>query len=153
MGGDAATTLRSLAGMWRGHGQVSLPSRPTTDYDEEISFTLRNETSLEYRQRATHSADGSPSHSEVGIWRVVDDGTLEVSIAIAGAVEVSEGTIADDRIDLASRGVVRASTSLRFAGTARHYRLAPDRLTYEIDLATVAYPLSGHLRGDLRRLG
>lgn len=104
-------------------------------------------------ERATHSVDGSPSHAEVGFWRVTADGTLEISVAIGGAVEVSEGTIAAEMIELASSGVVRAGTSHRFAGTARHYRLEPDRITYEVELATVDHPLSGHLRGELRRVG
>jgi hypothetical protein len=147
-----AEILQSLVGTWRGQGQVWLPTRPATDYDEEIRFSPRNDTTIEYWQRATHSVDGSPSHAEVGFWRVTADGTLEISVAIGGAVEVSEGTIAADLIELASSGVVRASTSRRFAGTARHYRLKPDRITYEVELATVDHPLSGHLRGELRRV-
>lgn len=148
-----ARILGSLIGTWRGHGQVWLPTRPATDYDEEIRFSPRNPTTIEYWQHATHSVDGSPSHAEVGFWRVTADGALEVSVAIGGAVEVSEGTLAADRIELRSSGVVRARTSRRFAGTARHYRLEPDRITYDVELATVDHSLSGHLRGELRRVG
>jgi hypothetical protein len=132
---------------------VWLPARPATDYDEEIRFSPRNDTTIEYWQHATHSADGSPSHAEVGFWRVAADATLEVSVAIGGAVEVSDGTITADRIELRSRGVVRAGSSRRFAGTARHYRLERDRITYDVELATVDHPLTGHLHGELRRVG
>ena len=144
--------LRSLVGTWRGSGEAWLPTRPATEFDEEMRFATLRENSVEYGQRATHRADGSPSHAEFGIWRVVDDGTVEVSVAIGGAVEVSEGRVEDDRLFLVSRGVVRATTSVRFAGTTRRYRLAADVLTYDVELATVAYPLSSHLRAELRRV-
>jgi hypothetical protein len=149
---EALSFLRSLVGTWRGGGEVWLPTRPATEFDEEIRFAPLRENSVEYGQHATHRADGSPSHAEFGIWRVVDDGTIEVSVAIGGAVEASEGRVRRDGLELVSRGVVRATSSVRFAGTTRRYQLAGDVLTYDVELATVTYPLSSHLRAELRRV-
>ena len=147
----AADVLASLAGTWRGGGTVSTPSMEPRDYEEVVVFTLRKPGILEYWQRSSDAADGSILHGEAGVWRVTADGVLEIAVAIAGAAEISEGTMTAERIDTETTGVLRASTSMRFAGLARHYALQGDAIEYEMELATVAYELTGHLRGRLRR--
>lgn len=148
----AANVLASLAGKWHGGGGVWTPSMEPRDYEETVVFTLRKPGILEYWQRSTDAADGSILHGEAGVWRVTSEGRVEIAVALAGATEISEGTIAPDRIDTQTTAVGRATTSLRFAGLARHYALRGNTIAYEFELATVSYPLSSHLRGELRRV-
>ena len=147
----ASATLLSLVGRWLGRGKVRLPTLAPHDYKEEIRFAVRSSASLEYWQRAIDPIDGSLLHAEVGVWRVTPAGLLEISVAFPGATEVAEGTIDERSIRLLSTVVGRAATSLRFAGSARRYDLRENAIAYEIELATVSYPLAGHLIGEVRR--
>jgi hypothetical protein len=146
----ASDVLAWLLGEWRGRGIVSVPVMPRRDYDEVVRFTRRSEGSIDYWQRAVDLHDGSLLHSELGIWRVVD-GRIEVSVALPGASEVSEGSVTDQGIVLASTSVGRASAGAPLIGTARRYELTNDSISYEISIATDRAPTFGHLRGQLHR--
>ncbi len=80
-------------------------------FEEEIRFTQRSATSLDYWQRARAQSDGLMLQSESGIWRTTELGTLEVSVALPGATEVSEGTLEEQTIRLSSTAVGRAATA------------------------------------------
>ena len=90
-------------------------------------------------------------HSETGIWRVAGSGSFEISVALPGGTEVSEGRPEGDTIVLSSTSVGRATTGARLVGTTRQYDLRGDAIFYEIGLATEAFSMFGHIVGDLRR--
>lgn len=150
-GPNAVAMLMSLAGDWRGHGVVSLPTMPPQAYDEEMRFAVRSPTSLDYWQRATDALDGALLHSESGIWRVTETGSFEVTVALPGAAEVSEGAARGARLGLSSTSIGRARTGARLTHAARAYELDQDAIRYEVEIATEAYPPVAHLRGEVRR--
>jgi len=148
----ARAALRALVGSWRGSGMVTIGFETPREYDEEIEFAVRSPASLDYRQRATDARSGEMLHSENGIWRVTDDGLFEVSVALPGAAEVTEGATVDGRhIALSATSIARAATGAGLVHSERRYELADGELAYEIAIATTSFRLSAHLRGRLRR--
>jgi hypothetical protein len=143
--------LASLVGAWHGRGTVAFPSMALRAYDEVVRFSARSGVSLDYWQRANDVVDVSMLHSETGIWRVTEAGGLEISVALPGATEVSEGTINESAIVLASTTIGLATTGARLIETARRYELQHDAISYEIGIATEGLSMIGHLVGDLRR--
>jgi subtilisin family serine protease len=147
----APDVLGDLIGTWRGSGVAELPSTEPVRFHEEIRFTRRSETSLHYWQRATGQAEGALLHSEAGIWRTTDAGGVEISIALPGATEMSEGTLAPGSIWVSSTAIARAATAARLTDVVRNYSLGPDRIDYEISIGTEGFALRGHIRGSLAR--
>lgn len=145
-------TLLSLAGTWSGAGTAELPAMEAIAFEEEIRFTRRSATSLDYWQRARAQADGSMLHSESGIWRTTELGTLEVSVALPGATEVSEGTVERQTLRLSSTMVGRAATAATLSHVERRYEISDGSLVYDISIATADFRLTGHIRGRLRRV-
>jgi len=89
----ALSTLTALVGTWRGKGTARLPSMGAVDFDEVVRFSRRSPNSLDSWQRAVAAGDGTMLHSESGIWRVTSTGSLEVTVALPGATEVSEPSV------------------------------------------------------------
>jgi nitrobindin-like protein len=147
----ALALLDALEGEWDGGGTVETPILAQLAFTEEVRFWRRDPTSLNYYQRAVR-ADGQLSHSEVGIWRLGSPGRLELTIALPGSTEVAEGSVADGSIETTTTVVGRAATSMRFRGARRRYRLAGDTLEYEVDLASVNFPMSFHVRATVHRI-
>ena len=143
--------MAGLVGTWRGRGIVSLPATAPREYVEVVRFSIRSPTSLDYWQRATSAVDGTLLHSESGLWRVTGTGSLEISVALPGGTEVSEGTIDETTVVLASTAIGRATTGARLVATARRYELRGDAIAYEIGITTERFPIPRHLIGDLRR--
>jgi hypothetical protein len=106
-GDGEASILASLVGRWHGRGTVSLPSMKPREYREEVRFTWRSLASLDYWQRAV---DGSMLHSEAGIWRTPATDSIEISVALPGGTEVSEGHLGAGSINLESTSIGRAAT-------------------------------------------
>jgi len=82
------------------------------------------------------------------------DGEVELVLAHPiGVTEVAHGRL--DGAELRLRGeelaIGRAATGLDVRGLERRYRIDGDALTYEIDMATGATPMTLHLTGSLRR--
>jgi hypothetical protein len=149
----AMSTLTALVGTWRGTGVVELPSMEPIDFEEEIRFARRSPDSLDYWQRAVAARDKSMLHSESGIWRTTAAGALEVTVALPGATEVSEGTIGNGSIRLSSTAVGVAATGAMLRSTVRRYDIAGDVISYEISIATASFSTTGHIRAYLRRSG
>lgn len=150
-GRGAIGLLASLVGTWRGRGTLALPSKAPREFEEEVRFTVRSPASLDYWQRATDVMDGSMLHSESGIWRVTKADTFELSVALPGAAEVSEGVIDGVAVVLASTAVARAETGVGLVATARRYELRGNTMAYEIGIKTEGFAMPGHIKGDLHR--
>ena len=148
----ALALLDALEGEWQGGGTVETPTSPAQPFTETMRFWRRSATSLDYWQRAVGTT-GEQLHDEVGVWRLGAPGRLELTIALAGSVEVAEGEVIDDRLETASTAVARAATSTRFAGTRRRYHLHGDLLDYDVDLASTNFAMAFHLRATVRRVG
>jgi len=87
------------------------------------------------------------------MWRATPEGVLMITIAQPRRTEVSEGTVRDGLIEVASTGTDHATDASPVVASRRRYRLDGDELSYEFEMATgsVAQP-TRHLVGSLRRL-
>ena len=121
------------------------------DFAEEIRFSRRSPNSIDYWQRAVATGDGSMLHSESGIWRATAAGPLEVTVALPGATEVSEGSVDGATIRVASTAIGLAATGTKLRQAIRRYDLTGDSLTYEISIATADFALTAHISGELHR--
>ena len=123
------------------------------DYEEEIRFLDHGGTPLVYQQRAWSPGDGEPLHIETGIWRASPDGRLVVTVALPRVTEISEGSVADGRIALATTAVRRAEGGAGLVAVRRTYVHAEGEIHYEVGMATEEVTeVTHHLRGTLRRV-
>lgn len=148
-----AALLAPLLGTWRGSGEGGFPTMQPFAFEEELHFEDVGTRDLLYLQRGWDPATGQTLHAEAGIWRVTDDGALTVTIAQPRTAEVSEGTIANGVVELASTSVGRATPPSRLVAVRRRYTVAGDSLEYEMGMATESVAtITRHLRGRLQRV-
>ena len=144
--------LAGLLGTWSGDGEGFYPTIDRFGYREETTFSHVGKPFLAYVQRSRRSDTGAPAHSETGFWRPRPDGRIEVVLAHSfGGVEVLEGSIGDDSIDLASVAFVPTSSAKDIRRVHRIYRLTAATLEYEIAMEAVGQPLQGHLTARLKK--
>lgn len=148
-----ASPIGFLAGVWRGSGRGEFPTMDPFDYEEEVRFLDLGVAPLIYQQRAWSPSDGELLHVETGIWRSSPDGQLAVTVALPRVTEVSEGTIADNRILLTATSVRRASGGSGLVAVLREYTLTGENeIRYRISMATEEVTeVTHHLAGVLRR--
>lgn len=147
----ALAVLDALVGTWKGQGHGDFPTMDPFDYDEEIVFSRLDERSIGYQQRAWDTSDGEILHYENGVWRISADGRFEVTVAMPGVAEVSEGTTEDGTIRLMSSSMRRAARGAALVASERTYELRGDALTYDIHMGTVPVPVQPHIRAALAR--
>jgi THAP4-like, heme-binding beta-barrel domain len=145
-------TLAPLLGTWRGDGAGTFPTMPDFRYEEEIRFEDLG-GDVAYFQRAWDPASGVVLHAEAGIWRATGEGTVVATIAQASRTEVSEGTIRDGVVELATTGTGAAGGVVPVSASRRTYRISGEMLTYEYAMAVRDMEAAAqHLAGTVRRL-
>ena len=143
--------LAQLVGTWHGAGTGSFPTMAEFVYEEEIRFEDLG-GDVAYFQRAWDPATGMALHAEAGIWRTTDEGTVVATIAQARRTEVSEGTVRDGLIELASSSTGAATGVMPVTTSRRSYRLRGDELTYQYAMATQGMDVAErHFSGTVRR--
>lgn len=143
--------LAPLLGTWRGEGTGSFPTMAPFRYEEEIRFEDLG-GDVAYFQRAWDPAGGMVLHAEGGIWRATGEGTVIATIAQARRTEVSEGTIRDGVVELATTATGAATDVMPVTASRRRYRLTGDELAYEYAMATGGMVAAeSHLSGTVRR--
>jgi hypothetical protein len=146
--------LLFLVGTWVGEGHGEYPTIDSFDYGEEIVFEHPGRPVITVRQRAWILADSRPSHAETGFLRATEDGHAEALIAQGnGIVQVQEGTVSGQKLQLRSTTVGRSSTAKEVHEVARTFEVDGDELRYEMSMAAVGQPMTHHLRAMLRRVG
>jgi hypothetical protein len=141
-----------LIGTWRGEGAGDYPTIEPFRYGEEVTFVAFGRPVLAYSQRTWSLDDGAPLHREKGFWRPQEDGRLEVVLAHTfGVVEIQEGMLDGQRVELKSTTVALTSTAKRIDEITRTFELRDDALRYTVQMAAVDQPLQIHLRAELRR--
>lgn len=150
--------LRAFAGHWEGAGEGEYPTIEPFTYVEEIHLVpVPGKPLLAYRSATRHPQTGAPMHAESGWLRPVGGDAVELVVAQGpGLVEVAEGLV--DAFDgggelvLGSSLVAGTATAKEVTATERRYRVAGDRLDYDLAMAAVGVPLTHHLRASLGRV-
>jgi hypothetical protein len=142
-----------LLGKWAGEGQGDYPTASPFPYGEETTYSHMGKAFIAYTQRSWSLDDGRPLHTEMGYWRCPAPGRVELIVAHpTGHAEVSEGTVEGGSVCLGTTGILAATSAKEVSGLSRRIVVNGDELTYELEMAAVGYPLTGHLRAVLRRV-
>jgi hypothetical protein len=140
-----------LLGTWAGEGEGDWPSSGPFRYGEEMSFEQVGEPFLLYSQRSW-ATGGEPLHFERGFLRPVGAGRVELVLAHPlGIVEVAEGSVSANAIDVTSTTVATTATGSPVTELRRRFDLEGDVLRYELEMAMRDVPLTRHLKGELKR--
>ena len=151
---EALEALAWLMGSWSVGGAGEYPTIESFEYREESTFThpQPDVPALLYTQRTW--IGGAPSHAETGYLRGVPGGRAELVVAQPGGrVEVHDGTVADDRIELTSVLVGCTPTAKLVTEVRRTIeRRGEFSLWYRLDMAAVGEDLLYHCEAVLHRV-
>ena len=143
--------LAFLLGTWTGSGDGHYPTIEDFHYVEEVNFWHWGTPVIGYSQR-TRSPGGEPLHGEMGYWRPVADGAIEVVLAHPfGLVEVQAGRLEETRIELESLSTVGTPTAKDVTRVRRTLEVAGNEMVYDLEMAAVGHPLTHHLQARLTR--
>lgn len=151
---DEVASLAFLLGTWSGEGSGSYPTIEPFTYREMLRFDHVGEPYLLYVQESW-SPEGEPVHFERGFLRP-GAGPHDVELMLAhpiGVTEIAYGRLGggDLRLSADDATIGRSATGSDVHGLERRYHVNGDALTYELDMATGATPMTLHLAASLRR--
>jgi hypothetical protein len=142
--------LRFLLGTWLGEGKGEYPTIAPFNYREEVRFTHIGKPYLAYAQRTWATSDGRPLHGETGFLRL-PEGLSNAELVLAhpnGQVEIDEGTLVGQRLELATTLAAHTSTAKQVDALTRILEVTDD---YLVAMAAVGEPLTHHLAATLHR--
>ena len=141
-----------------GEGRGEFPNVTSFAYRETLTFTRRDEKSLDYEQKTQKLYDGQteylPSHSETGAIQIFDSGELELVSAQTGRNEVLIGSVEQTGVIIRIHFVSQSITNdPRMIASTRTFELEGDTLRYEMAMHTTKVEqLTPHLRMTLKRV-
>lgn len=144
--------IRFLIGSWQGTGRGVYPTIEPFGYHEEIAFVPGpGKPFLVYTQR-TRGEDQSPMHSEAGFVRMTARGPELVIAQPTGLVEVHDGELTDTTVEFRSSAMGATATAKAVREVVRRIGVVGDTLSYTLDMAYAAVPLTRHLTATLDRV-
>jgi hypothetical protein len=148
-----AARIAFLLGTWRGAGKGEYPTIDPFAYEEEVRFTHNGKPFLAYTQRTWHPEKGHAMHGETGYFRPLDGGRIEiVMVHPTGIVEVQEGTVDGNSVNVSSKLVGKTSTAKDVSVLERTFVVDGEVLRYEVRMAAVGQPLQHHLGAELHKV-
>ena len=156
----ALAPLAWLVGRWEGFGLVSYPTIEKAQFSQEIVCTHDGRPFLEWQSRTwLMDAAGTrvrPLAVELGFWRVLEDGEIELLLTHpTGVIEMYVGRrdSAKPSVQLSTDGVLRSPAAKEYNAGTRVYGLADSQLFWAMDMAAVGQRLQSHVSAQLKRVG
>ncbi|MHB8450651.1 MAG: heme-binding beta-barrel domain-containing protein [Mycobacteriales bacterium] len=147
-----AAFLAPLVGHWVGEGEGLWTADPRFRYREEVTFAATGKAFLAYQQRTQAIDDARPLHAEAGYLRASAEGEVELLIVQpTGFAEIHTGTFDGAELTVRLAQLTHTPTALPVTDVLRHFRVAGETLTYQLQLAMNGESLADHLRGTLVR--
>lgn len=155
----ALAPLAWLVGRWEGAGVVGYPTITSVQFGQEVSCSHDGRPFLEWQSRTWLLNDAGirvrPLAVELGFWRVLDNGEIELLLTHpTGVVEmyVGERDPARPAVELRTDGVLRSPAAKEYNAGARRYGLVDSQLLWVMDMAAVGHGLQSHLSAKLKRV-
>jgi hypothetical protein len=156
----ALAPLAWLVGRWEGVGVVGYPTIESANFGQEVVCSHDGRPFLEWQSR-TWLLDNAgqkvrPLATELGFWRVLENGEIELLLAHpTGVVEmyVGERDPAKPVVQLRTDGVLRSPAAKEYNAGARMYGLVNSELAWVMDMGAVGQPLQSHVSAQLKRVG
>lgn len=156
----ALAPLAWLVGRWEGAGVVGYPTIESVQFGQEIVVSHDGRPFLEWRSHTWLLNDAGeqvrPLATELGFWRPVEGGEIELLLAHStGVVEMYVGRRdpAKPAIELRTDGVLRSPFAKEYNAGSRMYGLVDSDLLWVMDMAAVGQPLQSHVSAQLKRVG
>ncbi|GAB77813.1 protein of unknown function [Austwickia chelonae] len=152
--------LAWLVGRWEGAGVIGYPDMESANFGQEIVCSHDERAFLRWESRTWLLADdGSqvrPLATELGFWRVLESGEIELLLSHpTGVVEMYAGKRDEQRpvVQLRTDGVMRSPESKEYNAATRMYGFVDSQLMWAMDMAACGHPLQSHASAKLRRVG
>jgi hypothetical protein len=122
-------------------------------YRESSRFWHVGKPFLAYTQRTVSADDGRPLHAEMGYWRCLPGGRIELVLAHpTGFAEIAVGGVAEQRISLHSVAVERTPTAKQVTALERDLEVDGEVLRYRLGMGMHGEPVRWHLSATLRKV-
>lgn len=149
--------LAWMIGRWEGAGVVGYPTIESVHFGQEVEVTHDGRPFLEWQSRTWLLDDAGakvrPLATELGFWRPVEEGQVELLLAHpTGIVELYYGTAEPAKIELRTDGVLRSPHAKEYNAGSRLYGLVNSNLLWAMDMAAVGQSLQSHVSAELKRV-
>jgi len=150
--------LAWMVGHWEGAGVVGYPTMESMQVGQELDITHDGRPFLEMSSRTWELDEQGqkvrPLAREVGFWRVLDNGEIELLLTHpTGILEMYVGRRDKDRpvIEMQTDSVMRSPEAKEYNSATRMYGLVESRLMWVMDMAAEGHPLTSHISMELQR--
>jgi hypothetical protein len=151
----ACLPLAWLLGTWEGAGIGDYPTIEAFRFGQELVVGY-----VPGKPYLTHSSAtwalsddgvlGAPLARETGYWRPQPGGSVELLLTHpTGFVEMYLGAHEPAKVELSTRGVLRAESAKDYRAATRLYGLVESRLMWVMEMAAMGHDLQPHVSAEL----